>query len=174
MQSTPLKREAVLAIFGTQAGNKLFNLLGTCCNSQPAIQIAFNATCAGIDKATGEQTYNVTASAIYNTSIPGITSLFGYFSNAPFPNWSNVTSDTLNNLNIKEATIFVSNIVAGVPIVLASLTGVKLNAGSYFFMLTDNRGSYSNLLTVTVPTCGASSPSTPASTPASQKTLPTG
>ena len=72
-------------------------------------------------------------------------------------------------LNIKEATIFVSNIVAGVPIVLASLTGVKLNAGSYFFMLTDNRGNYSNLLTVTVPNC-ASSPSSPASTPASQKT----
>ena len=169
MQSTPLKREAVLAIFGTQAGTKLLNMLGTCCNSQPAIQIAFSATCAGLDPKTGEQTYNVTASATYSTNIPGITSLFGYFSTQPFSNWTNVTSDTLNNLNIKEATIFVSNIVAGVPIVLASLTGVKLNAGSYFFMLTDNRGNYSNLLTVTVPNC-ASSPSSPASTPASQKT----
>jgi len=174
MQSTPLKREAVLAIFGTQAGTKLLNLLGACCGSQPAIQIAFTATCAGIDPKTGEQTYNVTASATYSSSIAGTTSLFGYFSTMPFPNWANITSDTLNNLNIKEGTIFVGSITAGVPVVLANLTGVKLTAGTYYFEVTDNRGNYSNLLTVTVPTCGASSPSTPASTPASQKTLPTG
>jgi hypothetical protein len=171
--SMPLKREAVLAIFGTQAGTKLLNLLGACCGSQPAIQIAFNATCAGVDPKTGEQTYNVTASATYNTSIPGITSLFGYFSTQPYPNWSNITSAVLSNFNLNEGSIFVTNIVAGVPCVLANLTGVKLTAGNYYFMVTDNRGNYSNLLTVTVPNC-ASSPSTPASsapsTPASQKT----
>ena len=167
----PLKREAVLAIFGTQAGTKLLNMLGACCGSQPAIQIAVNATCAGVDPKSGEQTYNVTASATYNTSIPGITSLFGYFSSQPYPNWSNVTTAVLNNFNLNEASIFVGNITANVPVVLANLTGVKLTAGTYFFMLTDNRGNYSNLLTVTVPNCATSSPITPASSTTSTPTL---
>ena len=173
----PLKREAVLALFGTQAGTKLLNLLGACCGSQPAIQIAFNATCAGLDLKTGEQTYNITASAIYNITIPGITTLIGYFSTQPFPVLTNVTSDTLNNLNIKEGTIFVSDIAAGVPCVLANLTGVKLTAGTYYFEVTDNRGNFSNLLAVTVPNCGVSGAtpvsSASSSTPASQKTTST-
>jgi hypothetical protein len=168
MEQIPLKKQAVLAIFGTSFGTKLLNSLNDCC--QPNVSISFSVTCAGVDPKSGEQTYNVTASATYSSTIPGITTLIGYFSTQPFPNWTNITSDTLNNLNIKEGAIFVNNIAAGVPCVLANLTGVKLTAGNYYFMVTDNRGNYSNLLTVTVPNC-ASSSATPAS---SSKSLPTG
>jgi len=172
MEQISLKKQAVLAIFGTNFGTKLLNSLNDCC--QPNINLNFTATCAGTDPKTGEQTYNVTASATYSSTIPGITTLIGYFSTQPYPNWTNVTSDTLNNLNIKEGTIFVNNILAGVPCVLANLTGVKLTAGTYYFMVTDNRSNYSNALIVTVPNCGSSS-ATSASTPASSsKSLPTG
>ena len=173
MQGIPLNKNAVLAIFGTNAGNKLLNLLGACCGAQPAIQIAFTATCAGVDPKSGEQTYNVTASATYNINISGYTTLIGYFSTQPFPNWTSITSDTLNNLNLKEGTIFVGNITANVPVVFANLTGVNLNAGNYYFMVTDNRGNYATPLTVAVPNCGTS-PTSTASTPASQKTIATG
>jgi len=125
MEQIPLKKQAVLAIFGTNLGTKLINSLNDCC--QPSISISFSATCAGIDKATGEQTYDVTASATYSSTISGITTLIGYFSTQPYPNWTNVTSDTLNNLNIKEGTIFVSNITANVPVVLAVNRQPKVN-----------------------------------------------
>ena len=151
MEQIPLKKQAVLSIFGTKLGTKLLNSLNDCC--QPNINLTFTATCAGIDPITGDQTYDVKASATYNTNIAGYTTLIGYVSNQPFPDWTNVTSDTLNNLNITDGTIFVSNIEAGVPCVVANLTGVNLTAGDFYFMITDNRGNFAAPLTVSIPNC---------------------
>ena len=154
MQSTPLKRQAVLAIFGTQAGTKLLNMLNTCCSSQPAIKIAFNALCNEIDPVTDIQTYNVTASATYNTNIPGYTTLIGYVSTAPFPDWTQVSNEVLDNLDVSNALIEVKNITANSPVFFANLVFNKeLTVGTYYAMVTDNRGNYSNLLTFTIPNC---------------------
>ena len=175
MQGIPLNKNALFSILGTNLGGKLLNLLGACCGSQPAIQIALNATCGAIDPKTGNQSYNVTATASYNISIPGYTTLIGYLSNEPLPNWTAVTNATLDNLNLNTGTIIVNNIVAGAPVVSANLTANKgLTAGTYWALLTDNHGNFSNMLTVIIPNCGASSPTAPASTPASQKTATTG
>ena len=169
MQNVPLNKNALFSILGTNLGGKLLVMLNDCC--KPNIALAFTATCAGTDPKSGNPTYNVTASATYNINLQGYTTLIGYFSSQPFPNWTSVTSDTLNNLNLKEGTIFVGNITANVPVVFANLTGVKLTAGNYYFMVTDNRSNYATPLTVTVPNCGASPKD---STPASQKTTATG
>jgi len=150
MQSQ-LKKQPILALFGEFYGTKLINQLNTCCSS-PAILISLTATCGGINPS-GNQTYNVTATATYNTTINGYTSLVGYLSNAPFPDFTNVTNSTLANLNISTAAIFVGNIQAGKPVVMANLTDVNLNAGTIYGMVTDNRGNYSNQLAINLPIC---------------------
>jgi hypothetical protein len=117
--------------------------------------------------ASGVQQYNVTASATYNMNVSGYTTLIGYLSNQPLPNWINVTNDTLNNLTLKEGTIFVGPITANVPIVSANITVANFNPGTYYAMVTDNRGNYAAPITINFPNCG----STPAQ---SGKSLPTG
>jgi len=156
-------------IFGEFYGKKLIRLLRDCC--QPHILIKMCAICAGLN-ASGVQQYNVTASATYNMNVSGYTTLIGYLSANPFTNWTNVTTDTLNNLNIKEGTIFVGAITANVPVVSANVT-LTFNPGTYYAMVTDNRGNYSNMLAITFPNCGSTPASLPSSPPAS-KTEPTG
>jgi|GEM_PF-3908675 hypothetical protein len=151
-------------IFGEFYGKKLMRLLSDCC--QPHILIKMCATCAGLN-ASGVQQYNVTASATYNMNVSGYTTLIGYLSNQPLPNWINVTNDTLNNLTLKEGTIFVGPITANVPIVSANITVANFNPGTYYAMVTDNRGNYAAPITINFPNCG----STPAQ---SGKSLPTG
>lgn len=152
MTSIPLKRDAVISMFGTRAGNKLLQFLINCCQTEPAITLTFNATCAGLD-TNGNPTYNVVASATYNVNITGYTTLFGYFSNQPFPNWTNITPATINNLNINEGNLFVNNIVASIPCVLANIVVNNLNPGTYYGMVTDNRGNYATPVTITLPAC---------------------
>ena len=151
MESIPLKKDAVLAVFGTRAGTKLLNFLNDCC--QPTITLSCVASCAGLD-SSGNPTYNLVASVTYSTSISGYTSLIGYVSNEPFPNWGNVTNVSLNNLGLNEATIFVNNIVAGVPCVMANLSGVDgIAPGTYYAMVTDNRGNYATPISFSFPAC---------------------
>ena len=151
MEQIPLKRQAVLSIFGTKLGNKLLNSLNECC--QPNITLSCTVSCAGFDSG-GNPTYNLVASVTYSTSISGYTSLIGYVSNEPFPVWTNVTSNTLNTFNLNEGTIFVADIVAGVPCVMATLSTVDgISSGTYYVMVTDNRGNYASPITITFPTC---------------------
>jgi hypothetical protein len=154
MESIPLKRETVLAIFGTRAGTKLLNFLNTCCQAAPAIQISVTATCAGND-GNGNPTYNITASATYNVSIAGYTTLIGYLSPQPFPDMSSVTDATLNNYSVANATLFVENIIAGKPAVLANLVsgGGGITPGTYYAMVTDTRGNFTTPISFTVPSC---------------------
>ena len=162
---TPLSRNLIYPIFGEYYGNKLIRFLSDCC--QPRILIAVCATCAGLNPS-GVQQYQITASATYNISISGITSLLGYLSPQPFPNWSAVSNSTFNNLNLGSASIFVGPISANVPVVAANITTSAFSSGTYYAMVTDNRGNYSNLLQINFPNCGnsssSSSPSTPEST----------
>ena len=167
---TPLSKNLIFPIFGEFYGNKLIRLLSDCC--QPHILIKACATCAGLDPS-GVQQYKVTASATYNMNVTGTTSLFGYFSNQPIPDWTNVTNDTLDNLNLNEGTIFLGPITANVPIVSANLITKNMNPGTAYAMVTDNRGNYSNMLVINFPDCGktAASSATPAQ---SSKSQPTG
>ena len=156
-----IKKPAVTAIFGEYYGNKLINSLNNCCSS-PAISINMTATCGEVDPKSGNQTYNINASATYNTSIQGYTTLIGYFSSQQFTNWTAVTNDTLDNLKLNSGSIVVSNITANTPIVLANLVSKNMTPGTYYALVTDNKGNYSNYLTVNIPDCGNDSTSTTA------------
>ena len=129
----------------------LLNSLNQCC--KPNISLSCTATCAGLD-SSGNATYNIVASATYNISIAGYTSLIGYISSQPFPDMTKLTDTTLNNLNIASATIFVNNIAAGSPCVMANLSAVDgMTPGTYYAMVTDNRGNYASPMTITFPNC---------------------
>ena len=143
MQSIPLKRDAVISMFGTRAGNKLLQFLLNCCQTEPAITLSFNATCAGFD-ANGNPTYNVVISVTYNVSISGYTALNYYISTQPF------TDATLPQ---QTGSIVIDSITAGVPVVVENMVENNASPGSYYVVLIDNRHNYSLPTIITYPTC---------------------
>ena len=147
-----IKKQQVYSIFGNYFGNKLINSLTNCCPSTPSISLTFNASCDGYDDK-GNLTYNVMASATYNQSISGNTTITGFFSDQPIPNWTTVTSAVLDNFNMFEQSIFVPDIQAGIPCVVANLQIKHMNPGTYYGMVTDNRGNYAAPITITFPVC---------------------
>ncbi len=151
MQSQ-IKKQPILALFGQKYGTQLINSLTSCCPSTPAISLTFNATCAGYDDK-GNLTYNVTATATYNQSISGYTTLTGFFADQPIPNWTNVTTAVLDNFNMFEQSIFVPDIQAGIPCVVAHLQIKHMTAGTYYGMVSDNRGNFATPITITFPEC---------------------
>src|ERR1017187_5927375 len=125
------KETAVNAIFGGYATKKLKSWLSDCC--QPHISVAFAATCAGVDPM-GNPLYNISASVTYNLNITGYTAISYYAYNQP------ITNSTLPK---NSGTFIVSNIVAGVPIIVGSGIVDNPAPGTYYLMVADNKGNYS-------------------------------
>lgn len=110
MQNIPIKREAVLAIFGNNFGKKLLNWLNPCnpsfceavnaCNASQPFNIGIDIECAG----KGELA--ITFSTTYNINIAGFTSL-QYFQSSIDPTISPII------LTSKFASEVIFNITAG-------------------------------------------------------------
>jgi len=153
MKSMPLKRQAVLTLFGTYLGTKLLNFLSDCC-SEPNILLSYAATCAGYD-SLGNPTYEVLASIIYNKSIPGYTAMTYYFSTQPFPNAPTtiILPPGIPPKTTDTGTFIVGAITPGVPVFVEDITIGNTAPGIYYLMVTDNRGNYSAPVTVSFPNC---------------------
>jgi len=153
MESRPLKRQAVLTLFGTSLGTKLLNFLSDCC-SEPNILLTYNATCAGYD-SFGNPIYNLTGSIAYNISIPGYTSLTYIFSTQPFPNAATtiILPPGIPPKPTDTGTFIIGAITAGVPVFVEDITIGDTTPGIYYLMVTDNRGNYSVPVTVDFPKC---------------------
>ena len=161
MESTPLKRQTVLAIFGTYLGTKLLNSLTGCC-SQPNILLSYTAACAGFD-SFGNPIYNLAGSIAYNISIPGYTALTYIFSTQPFPNAATtvILPPSVPPKPSDTGTFIVGAVTAGAAVFFENLIVGNTTPGNYYIMVTDNRGNYSVPVTVIFPNCSKSTISVP-------------
>lgn len=146
---TQLKKQAVLALFGSDSGTKLINWLNPCCpafceavtdcNASQPFAIGANLQCIPTEQM------NVTLSVTYNQNITGITSVDFIATTTDPTIGPTLVNDTFSGLLIPSAT-------SGVTYTASFITGSGTGQTRYIIGV-DSHGNYSNVLTVVIPSC---------------------
>ena len=144
-----INKSVVYSTFGEFYGNKLIGWLNPCspsfckavnaCNASSPFNIAVDIQCN--PKGGIIATFSIT----YNINIAGITNV-QYFISTTDP----TIAPTV--VPAKFATEILNGITAGTTYT-ATFTANNGNAGTQYVIATDNRGNYSNVVAVVVPSC---------------------
>ena len=147
-----INQPLLYTIFGRNYGNKLIGWLNPCntckssfcsavnaCSATSPFNIGVNVECAGKGQIL------VTFSTTYNINIAGITNV-QYLTSITDPSIAPTV------LPSKFASEILNGITAGTTYT-ASFTGNASSGGTQYIVATDNRGNFSNVVAVLVPSC---------------------